>query len=344
MKMTTRMTTTTSSRRTFIVAGLFVALFGACSAAHAHPGAEAPATSATETTRRATRSSDTRSSSALSRATTTSTTARAGTTIPPPREWPAGPFPVASITTVVTRDSAHRTLRVVVWYPAAGNSPRRSDGPYPLFVWMHGFDADPQYFESYLQAWAAAGYVVAAPTFPGTTDQAGSNAKFDDYVNQPADVTAVLDSLLTSARSPGNVLDGMIDASLVAVGGHSLGAVTAEGLTEESCCVDARVVAAIRISYGDEPFPGSHFLGRSLPQLFIHGDRDATFPVADSISAFNDARGSRFLVVLPGAGHVLFRTDARQEIVRDTTAFLDLVLKHRVGSLALLRHDASVKP
>jgi pimeloyl-ACP methyl ester carboxylesterase len=102
-------------------------------------------------------------------------------------------------------------------------------------------------------------------------------------------------------------------------------------------------VASVRISYGSEPFPNSRPLHRALPQLFIHGSRDETFPVADSVRAFDDASGTRFLVVLAGAKHTPFRTAAGQTIGRVATNFLDAVLKHRPGALDALLRDVRAK-
>ncbi len=68
-----------------------------------------------------------------------------------------------------------RTLRTYVWYPSQGpanGSDRRdapaarSDGPFPLIVFGHGFAVTPMLYAPLLRAWARAGYVVAAPAFP----------------------------------------------------------------------------------------------------------------------------------------------------------------------------------
>ena len=55
-----------------------------------------------------------------------------------------------------------RTLVTTIWYPARASG----EGPYPLIVFAHGLGASPQEYQQLLTAWAAAGYVVAAPLFP----------------------------------------------------------------------------------------------------------------------------------------------------------------------------------
>src|SRR5690349_8633597 len=52
-----------------------------------------------------------------------------------------------------------RRLETIVRYPSTGRS-------HPLIVFAHGFALTPERYVALLGAWAAAGYVVAAPVFP----------------------------------------------------------------------------------------------------------------------------------------------------------------------------------
>ena len=47
-----------------------------------------------------------------------------------------------------------------------GAAPARAPGPFPLVIFGHGFAVTPGPYASLLEAWARAGYVVAAPIFP----------------------------------------------------------------------------------------------------------------------------------------------------------------------------------
>src|SRR3954452_335173 len=131
--------------------------------------------------------------------------------------------PAATTTAVtVTRrdltftDTARgRTLRVMTLKP-------ETSGRKPLIVFVHGVTASGPAYESFLRPWAAAGYMVAAPTEP-LTSGANGWANIGDYVNQPADVRFVIGSMITAFP---NVVDG----TKVAVAGHSLGAITAIGM------------------------------------------------------------------------------------------------------------------
>src|SRR5205085_2252823 len=55
-----------------------------------------------------------------------------------------------------------RRLRTIIHWPA------RVRGRVPLIVFAHGYDTEPETYEPLLDAWASAGYVVAAPELPGS--------------------------------------------------------------------------------------------------------------------------------------------------------------------------------
>ena len=63
-----------------------------------------------------------------------------------------------------------------------------------MVVFSHGLDGRPDDYQVLLTRWAAAGFVVAAPTFPHTGR--GSDGNMLDVLNQPADVSYVLTQVL----------------------------------------------------------------------------------------------------------------------------------------------------
>lgn len=119
--------------------------------------------------------------------------------IPPPPPAPVGPMTIGVNHTVGVRQitfvdstratdafgsypgSSSRRLPTTIWYPTDGG------GPYPLVVFAHGYAVTPSYYASLLPRLAAAGYVVAAPTYPllsgqpaGPTDTVGWHDLFAD--------------------------------------------------------------------------------------------------------------------------------------------------------------------
>jgi predicted dienelactone hydrolase len=209
-----------------------------------------------------------------------------------------------------------RTMPVLLLYPAQGSPTNPAtpiddatpaEGSFPLIVFSHGVTADGPRYEGRLKQWARAGYVVAAPTFPLSSGRGGL---IRDYVNQPADVSFVLDELLSLPDE--DPLAGHIDPDRLAAAGHSLGAITTIGVGLTSCCSDPRLDAIVSLSGTRLPFEGEAVdqIDR-LPFLAVHGAKDPIIPVSGSDSLFEDATGPAAYLRLEDAGHTDYlRTDA----------------------------------
>ena len=251
-----------------------------------------------------------------------------------------------SRSTVPYRGSAARYGRALstrLFIPAVSGVAAVHDGPFPLFVWAHGLDATVDYFDPLLRAIAARGYVVAAPTFPLTRAGLPGGADFNDYVNQPGDVSFVIDQILAIDGPHGTERPGLVDPTRVAVGGHSLGAVTTMGLVANRCCIDARVKAAIEIDGSWLSFPDGAKMRRGVPLLLIHGDEDMTFSVNESRGIYAASSPPKYLVVLHGMPHTPFRIPAAYAIIAESVGFfLDAYLKHTPNAVHRLLGDADV--
>ncbi|TMM14438.1 MAG: hypothetical protein E6G01_12660 [Actinobacteria bacterium] len=206
-----------------------------------------------------------------------------------------------------------RTLVTTILYPAVGPAspspaaranapPEAAAGPFPLIVFAHGSSAAPADFAALLGSWAAAGYVVAAPEFPLTGTHAPANSQFTDYVNQPRDVSFVIDQML---GAPPPSLAGLVDARRVGVAGHSIGGATTMALAFNSCCLDPRVKAVVVMAGVALPFSGGTYFGRvaSPPALFLQGSADQRVVPATGISLYNQARPPKALVSIVGGTH-----------------------------------------
>src|SRR5215469_452782 len=91
-----------------------------------------------------------------------------------------------------------RPVTTYLWYPP----PSAGGGPWPLVVFGHGFATTPFRYRRLLQAWAAAGYLVAAPVFPLGNAHAPGGPDENDIVNQPRDMSFVITQLLAASASP----------------------------------------------------------------------------------------------------------------------------------------------
>jgi len=225
-----------------------------------------------------------------------------------------------------------RTIPVMLLYPASGEADDAievqddtppAEGEFPLVVWVHGLNStgpDPQ---EGVKDWAAEGYIVALPTFPLTSAPAGV---LTDYVNQPADVSFLIDQLLGLPED--DALAEHVDAESIAVTGHSLGGMTAIGLGFNSCCADDRLDAVIEMSGVRAPFPEGEYgdLGR-VPLLAVHGALDDTIPVSGSDTLFADAPGPAAYLRFPESGHADYLLAEQELMDAVVLAFLDLYLR-----------------
>jgi fermentation-respiration switch protein FrsA (DUF1100 family) len=222
-----------------------------------------------------------------------------------------------------------RTLTTFVRYPTPGT------GPFPLIVFAHGFALTPGTYARLLDAWAAAGYVVAAPVFPVEQAHAFGGPSESDLLNEPGDIRFVISKLLSGP------LRGLIDPRRVAVAGQSDGGVAALASAFGVRFRDPRIDAAVILSGAQAP--GVRFdyaLGR--PLLAVQGTADTINDPANTRAIFAAARPPKFLLWLLGAEHLPpYTTDARelQIVERATLAFLAHYL--RGAPLAPLLHAAA---
>ena len=194
-----------------------------------------------------------------------------------------------------------RTLRTVIWQPA-------SAGALPLFVMAHGFSGLPEDYEAIARHIADAGFVVAAPAFPLTNQNApgGYQHALMDVVNQPADVSFVISQLLDANTGPGD-LHGRINADQIAVLGHSLGGATVTVLTRKDCCRDTRVRGAILFAPAPLGLFGPLFdrlpISAGPPTLLINGTVDMAVAYSATAALYADIDPPKFFLGITGADH-----------------------------------------
>jgi len=264
--------------------------------------------------------------------------APAATATPPP-----GPFglgsPFAVETTSVTLFDPTRST------PARGSVPsspgRRlvtdlfipsgAPGPLPLVVFAHGWNSNPMVYEPLLAEWAQAGFLVAAPVFPDSTNlYAGSPVS--DYADQALDLSFVITSLLRS--SPARV-----DPTRIAVAGHSDGGTDVALLALDPAYADPRVRAIVCMS-GEMPSGVAPYtVGALRASLLVAvGSNDEYGLSALTPVVFHDARAtSKALIVEQGGDHLgsfVSATPAAAAMREETTRFLELALEPRSPSTA----------
>lgn len=242
--------------------------------------------------------------------------------------------------------SEPRTLLTYVRYPALGapgrsdlpNAPAaRSDGPFPLVVFGHGFDVTPELYARLLHNWARAGYVVAAPVFPLENADSPGGPDESDLTNQPADMSFVISRILAISGARAGPLAGLVDPARIAVSGHSDGGDTALALAYNRRFRDPRVRAAIILSGAEIPgVSGFTFPRGSPPLLATQGTADTVNLPSETNAFFEIARRPKYLLTLLAAEHLPPYSDQQPQlgiVEAVTKAFLDGYLEHRPGAL-----------
>jgi fermentation-respiration switch protein FrsA (DUF1100 family) len=228
-----------------------------------------------------------------------------------------------------------RTVVTDLWYPAEGDANARpvadgraADGPFPLIVFNHGQQGDPQSYAPSFEAWARAGYVVAAPRHPLTV-RGGPGAQFaDDIEGELGDVPFVITSV-------DDELSDLVDVDHVAVAGHSSGAIVAHGTAFNTCCHDDRIDAVLVQALMEIPLDGEYEADlKGTPVMFMHGDADAR-PPGESHAVFDEAEPPKYFLTIAGGDHSqVYRSGPSTPLVAEAAlAFFDLHIKDRDEAL-----------
>jgi fermentation-respiration switch protein FrsA (DUF1100 family) len=215
-----------------------------------------------------------------------------------------------------------RPLPTKVWIPAG-------TGPFPLIYFSHGLTSQPDDYAELLGAWAAAGFVVAAPKYPRTWYQA-ADFDADDVVNQPADAQHVITELLAA-------LPGTVDPQKIAAAGHSAGAITTVGLFTGSR--DERLRAGLLIAGRQMPQPAP-FTGTAAPLLFVQGKLDETVTYEQAFGAYNEVTWPKAFLEIPKGTHLPHR-DEPAVVAATTTDFWRWSLNGDQAAKARMPQDAS---
>jgi dienelactone hydrolase len=231
--------------------------------------------------------------------------------VPAPAEKPAAithpTFPVGLRILRLNRGSV-RPLPTLLFYPAApwtlagAGSPvdQPAAGRFPLVVFSHGLRGSPERYQAALTGWAAAGFVVVAPTFPHTS-QFAADFQRSDIVRQPDDVRYVLAQIRRLDATPGDPLAGHIDTTRVAAIGHSAGGYTTMGLftAGHDPSLKAGVIMAGWLA------PGA-FAGPPATMLFLRGTADPVVPEASSRAAYDRVPWSKAYLLLRHNSHATY--------------------------------------
>ena len=243
-----------------------------------------------------------------------------------------GPHGVTEVQDVGLRDpKRNKVLHLRVFYP---NDP----GPFPVIVFSHAAGGSKNCCDALTRHWASYGYVTLQPTHDDSAverqNAGGAEAnslkavrealhKPELWESRPEDISFVLDSFAAlQSEIPG--LAQKLDRNHIGVGGHSMGAFTADAIAGAlvdlpgrpgTSFSDTRVKAALLLS---PPGPGEFGLNDhswdrvSLPHLSMTGSLDLGAhreePGWRRIPFDRSEPGDKYHVFIRGANHLSFIT------------------------------------
>lgn len=234
-----------------------------------------------------------------------------------------------------------RTLETVVSYPTRKGKALEK---LPLVVFATGFQGTSTNYAPLYDHWVRAGYVVAAPTFPLSGEEAPGGATATDLANQPGDVRFVTSEVLKESRTKKSELHGLVDAKRIGVAGKSLGAITVFLDGYDPAERDPRFKAVIAMT--GLAMDTVQFDIFDTPLLLVHGDADTTVPIQGSIDAFAKAQAPKFFVTIFGGTHGSAfgggDESAERVVERTTVSFLDAYLKGERAAVQRLEASGNV--
>ena len=237
-----------------------------------------------------------------------------------------GPFAVGVLTLTLVDESRptdangsyagadSRTLVTEVWYPAEGrtqsaelrNAPLDlSQAPYPLIVFSHGYTGVRRQSVSYTTHLASHGYIVISPDYPLSNGLAPGGPRTGDVLNQPGDVSFLIDSFLGFADDPNNLFKGAIDKTAIGLTGHSLGGLTTI-LATFGPLADPRVKAAVPLAPVSCLVGSQNYEDSDTPLLVISGSDDQVVAFESARQAYDAANPPKYLLALLGGNHMRF--------------------------------------
>ncbi|MEV0805836.1 alpha/beta hydrolase [Micromonospora sp. NPDC050200] len=236
---------------------------------------------------------------------------------PPPAGHAPDRLHSVAVRTLTIDPTGPRPLPVTLWYPTEDG--RVAPGRFPVVVYSHGLRSLPELHAGLTTRWAAAGFVVAAPTYPHTNLRARDFTRAD-VRHQPADGWRLIRHLARLDAGQGDPLAGHLDVGRVAAAGHSAGGFTTAGMFTSGH--SARLRSGIVIAGGG--LAGS-FAGPAAPLLFVHGTADPTVPLGVGRAAYDRAGPPAAFLSVLGQGHGEYLTPGRpgfDQVLATTTDFL----------------------
>ncbi len=196
-------------------------------------------------------------------------------------------------------EKPERTVPLRVWFP------RDADGRLPLIIHSHGFLSDGAELEYVAEQLASLGYIFAAPDYPLTSGGAEGGPNAADVVNQPADISFLIDSLLDWPADE-RPFAAQADPERIGLSGYSLGSMTSYLATYHPRWRDPRIRATAAIAGLSAAFKPQFFTHSDARLLSIYGTADALIEFDSNGADMTSRAPDSALLVIDGGSHLGF--------------------------------------
>lgn len=200
----------------------------------------------------------------------------------------------------------HRTLNTTIRHPKNLNNKA-----YPLVIHSHGYSSMRDGGAYIAEHLASLGYIVAAADFPLTNYGAPSGPQVKDVINQPADISFIIDSLINMSQDDKHILFGAIDIQKIGVMGISLGGMTSTMATYDPNRRDSRIKAAVSIAGPSSMYSKRFFSSTAIPFMMMATPQDALVHYGDNAAPILKKASNAILLTLKEASHTGFADIAR---------------------------------
>ncbi len=197
-----------------------------------------------------------------------------------------------------------------VSYPSGGvvGAPM-APGRYPLVVFSHGYAGFRQQSTFLTASLASWGFVVAAPDHfsRDLTEVLGGPTGATTQTTDVADLKATISLMRSENATPSSPFYQHVDAHLIGAVGHSAGGAAVEALAATDPQVTTFVgLAGATVGSLGQTRQGSGSVVPHQPGMLMSGTSDHVVSDKSIIAAYGRLNSPKRLILLRGAGHLVF--------------------------------------